>query len=149
MDKLPELKIGGRSIPLYYSTYETLAIQKEIGCTAFQLNDQVFGLEKIDKDEDATVENTRMTVVSDPEKMEKLGKLIRILGNAGLEESGQEPDLTDKWVLRHMKPAMIIVYAVGLMMVINDGNIMEAKGEENGPVDEIKEEIEAKKQPRN
>ena len=149
MNKLPELKIGGRSIPLYYSTYETLAIQQEIGCTAFQLNDQVFGLEKIDKDEDATVENTRLTVVSDPEKMEKLGKLIRILGNAGLEESGQEPDLTDKWVLRHMKPAMIIVYAVGLMMVIRDGNIMEAKEEENGPVDEIKEEIEAKKQPRN
>ena len=149
MNKLPELKIGGRSIPLYYSTYETLAIQHEIGCTAFQLNDQVFGLEKIDKDEDATVENTRLTVVSDPEKMEKLGKLIRILGNAGLEESGQEPDLTDKWVLRHMKPAMIIVYAVGLMMVIRDGNIMEAKEEENGPVDEIKEEIEAKKQPRN
>ena len=149
MNKLPELKIGGRSIPLYYSTYETLAIQHEIGCTAFQLNDQVFGLEKIDKDEDATVENTRMTVVSDPKKMEKLGKLIRILGNAGLEESGQEPDLTDKWVLRHMKPAMIIVYAVGLMMVIRDGNIMEAKEEENGPVDEIKEEIEAKKQPRN
>lgn len=149
MNKLPELKIGGRSIPLYYSTYETLAIQQEIGCTAFQLNDQVFGLEKIDKDEDATVENTRLTVVSDPEKMEKLGKLIRILGNAGLEESGQEPDLTDKWVLRHMKPAMIIAYAVGLMMVIRDGNIMEAKEEENGPVDEIKEEIEAKKQPRN
>ena len=149
MNKLPELKIGGRSIPLYYSTYETLAIQQEIGCTAFQLNDQVFGLEKIDKDEDATVENTRMTVVSDPEKMEKLGKLIRILGNAGLEESGQEPDLTDKWVLRHMKPAMIIAYAVGLMMVIREGNIMEAKEEENGPVDEIKEEIEAKKQPRN
>lgn len=149
MNKLPELKIGGRSIPLYYSTYETLAIQQEIGCTAFQLNDQVFGLEKIDKDEDATVENTRLTVASDPEKMEKLGKLIRILGNAGLEESGQEPDLTDKWVLRHMKPAMIIVYAVGLMMVISNGNTMEAKGEENGPVDEIKEEIEAKKQPRN
>lgn len=149
MNKLPELKIGGRNIPLYYSTYETLAIQREIGCTAFQLNDQVFGLEKIDKDEDATVENTRLTVASDPEKMEKLGKLIRILGNAGLEESGQEPDLTDKWVLRHMKPAMIIAYAVGLMMVIRDGNIMEAKEEENGPVDEIKEEIEAKKQPRN
>ena len=149
MNKLPELKIGGRSIPLYYSTYETLAIQHEIGCTAFQLTDQVFGMEKIDKDEDATVENTRLTVVSDPEKMEKLGKLIRILGNAGLEESGQEPDLTDKWVLRHMKPAMIIVYAVGLIMVIRDGNTMEAKGEENGPVDEIKEEIEAKKQPRN
>ena len=145
MDKLPELKIGGRSIPLYYSTYETMTIQREIGCTAFQLKDEVFGVEIIDEDKDATAENTRLKVVNDPERMEKMGKLIRILGNAGLEETGQEPDLTDKWVLRHIKPAMVIVYAVGLMMVIRDGNIMEAQEEEKGPVDEIKEEIQAKK----
>ena len=145
MEKLPELKIGGRSIPLYYSTYETLAIQKEIGCTAFQLKDDVFGVEIIDEDKDATADNIKLKVANDPERMEKMGKLIRILGNAGLEESGQEPDLTDKWVLRHIKPAMILIYAVGLMMVIRDGNVMEAKEEQKGPVDEIKEEIEAKK----
>ena len=145
MNKLPELKIGGRNIPLYYSTYETLAIQREIGCTAFHLKDDVFGVEVIDEDRDATADNIKLKVANDPERMEKMGKLIRILGNAGLEESGQEPDLTDKWVLRHIKPAMVIIYAVGLMMVIRDGNVMEAKEEQKGPVDEIKEEIEAKK----
>lgn len=143
--KMPEIMIGGRSIPLYYSTYETIAIQRELNCTAFQLNEQVFGVEIIDEEKDRTMDNIRLTVVSDPEKTEKLGKLIRILGNAGLEESGQEGDLTDKWVLRNMKPAMILIYAVGVMTVISEGNMMEQKSDQNGPVDEIKEEQEAKK----
>ena len=140
------LKIGGREIPLYYSTYETIAIQRDIGCTAFQLNEQVFGVEKIDEEEDASLENVKLTVVNDPDKMEKLVKLIRILGNAGLEESGQEPDLTDKWVLRNMKPAMLMLYAVVMMAVITEGNIMEARDEKKGPVDEVLQEENAKKQ---
>ena len=140
------LKIGGREIPLYYSTYETIQIQRDIGCTAFQLNEQVFGVEKIDEEEDASLENVKLTVVNDPDKMEKLGKLIRILGNAGLEESGQEPDLTDKWVLRNMKPAMLMLYAVVMMAVITEGNIMEARDEKKGPVDEVLQEENAKKQ---
>ena len=40
---MTEIKIGGRKIPLFYSVYEMIAIQKEIGCTAFQLKDDVFG----------------------------------------------------------------------------------------------------------
>lgn len=147
MENEPKIiKIGGREIPLYYSTYETIAIQRDIGCTAFQLNEQVFGVEKIDEEEDASLENVKLTVVNDPDKMEKLGKLIRILGNAGLEESGQEPDLTDKWVLRNMKPAMLMLYAVVMMAVITEGNIMEARDEKKGPVDEVLQEETAKKQ---
>ncbi len=140
------LKIGGREIPLYYSTYETIQIQRDIGCTAFQLNEQVFGMEKIDEEEDASLENVKLTVVNDPDKMEKLGKLIRIIGNAGLEQNGQEPDLTDKWVLRNMKPAMLMLYAVVMMAVITEGNIMEARDEKKGPVDEVLQEENAKKQ---
>ena len=81
--------------------------------------------------------------------MENLGKLIRIIGNAGLEESGQEADLTDKWILRNMKPAMVLFYAMAMMAVISQGNIMEAKEENdsNEPVDVILEEERAKKQP--
>ena len=147
MENEPKIvKIGGREIPLYYSTYETIAIQRDIGCTAFQLNEQVFGVEKIDEEEDASLENVKLTVVNDPDKMEKLGKLIRILGNAGLEENGQEPDLTDKWVLRNMKPAMLMLYAVVMMAVITEGNIMEARDEKKGPVDEVLQEENAKKQ---
>lgn len=144
--KMPEIKIGGRSIPLYYSTYETIAIQREIGCTAFQLNDQVFGVETIDEEKDKTMDNIRLTVANDPEKTEKLGKLIRILGNAGLEESGEEGNLTDKWVLRNMKPAMVLIYAIGVMTVISQGNMIEAQEENKGKeTDVILEEENAKK----
>ena len=150
MDKLPEVRIGKRSIPLFYSTYETIAIQREIGCTAFQLKDDVFGTETIDEEKEMTLDNIRLTVDKDPDKMEKLGKLICILGNAGLEESGMEPDLTAKWILRNMKPIMIPIYAMAVMGVIVQGNIMEAKEETtNEPTDVILEEQKAKKQPEN
>ena len=147
--QMPELKIGGREIPLYYSTYETIEIQRELKCTAFQLNEKVFGVEKIDEDKDPTMENIRLRVAEDPEKEERLGKLIRILGNAGLEESGQAADLTDKWVLRNMKPALVPVYAVAVLAVISTGNLMEAKQEEKTgePVDVVLEEEKAKKTP--
>lgn len=151
MDKMPEIKIGKRSIPLFYSTYETIAIQREIGCTAFQLKDTVFGTETIDEDKEPTLDNIRLTVDKDPDKMEKLGILIKILGNAGLEENGQEPDLTAKWILRNMKPVMIPIYAMAVMGVIVAGNIMEAKEDKpkNEETDVILEEENAKKQPEN
>lgn len=141
------IKIGKREIPLFYSTKELIDIQREIGCTGFELKDKVFGLRQVDED---NPESIVLDVVTDPERMEKLGKLIMILGNAGLEEDGQEPDLTLKWVLRNIRPAMIAIYAVTVMAVIIQGNQMEQKEEENsGPVDMILEEENAKKQPGN
>lgn len=139
---MPEIKIGGRTIPLYYSTYETIEIQKSIGCTGFQLNEKVIGARQRDEDDPDSFE---MDLLTNAENQENLGKLIRILGNAGLEEAGMEPDLTDKWVLRHLKPGMIVIYAAVVMTVVNDGNQMEATKEETGPVDEGLEEEQGKK----
>lgn len=139
-----EIKIGNRMIPLFYSTYELIAIQKDIGCTGHQLRDEVFGIRQEDEDDPNSVV---FDCVTDGEKTEKLGKLLRILGNAGLEEDGKEPDLTDKWVLRRMKPGLIMVYALAALNVIIDGNRMEVE-EQEGPVDETLEEQQAKKQQR-
>ena len=146
--KLPKIRIGGREIPLYYSSYEMIAFQDDIGCTAFQLNDVVFGIKRDDEDEDSQV---RFGVLTDAEKLKKLGTLIRILGNAGLEQEGKEPDLTDKWVLRNIKPGMIMLYVIALVAVITEGNKIESTtpDEEKGPVDEGLEEQNAKKQPGN
>ena len=145
---MTEIKIGGRTVPLFYSTFEMIAIQEEIGCTAFQLKDEVFGLVQEDEDDPTSI---RMEAVTDPKKTKKLGTLIRILGNAGLEEKGEEGNLTDKWVLRHMKPGLIAGYGICAMLEINNGNQMESPGkeEETGPVDEVLEEQNAKKQPGN
>lgn len=145
---MTEIKIGERTIPLYYSTYEMIAIQKEIGCTAFQLRDEVFGVKQDDEDDPMSI---RLEVVKDPEKTERLGKLLVILGNAGLEQSGQEGDLTDKWILRNMKPPLIMAYALAAMAEINEGNRVETpvSEEDKGAVDEGLEEQQAKKQPGN
>ena len=146
--KLPTIKIGGREIPLYYSSLEMVDIQKDIGCTAFQLNEEVFGVHLEDEDDPSSV---RFGVITDAAKLEKFGKLIRILGNAGLEEEGRDPDLTDRWVLRHMKPGMIMVYVIAMVTVISDGNRVDSikPKEEEGAVDEGLEEQNAKKQPGN
>ena len=144
---MTEIRIGGRTIPLLYTTCEMIDIQEAIGCTGFQLKDEVFGVYLADEDDPKSV---RMKVATDAERTKKLCSLIRILGNAGLEESGQEPDLTDKWVKRHIKPAMILTYAVVVMAEIIEGNRMERQAEqEKGPVDEGLEEEIAKKQPGN
>ena len=138
-----DIKIGGREIPMALTTFELIAIQDEIGCTVGQLRDEVFGIEhNLETDE------YKFTVVNDKEKLKKFGTLLRILGNAGLEEAGQEPDLTDKWILRHMKPAMIMAYVVVATAVINDAMKMEtAESQESGPVDEMLEEENRKKEP--
>jgi len=145
-EEMTEIKIGGRTIPLSYTTFEMIAIQEEIGCTAYQLRDEVFGIRQEDEDDP---ESIRFDIVTDGKRMKKLGTLIRILGNAGLEERGEEPDLTDKWVLRNIKPVMILPYSVAVMAELTAGNEIEIGDEEQqGPVDETLEEQNAKKPQR-
>ena len=144
---MTNIKIGGREIPLNFTTYEMIAIQKEIGCNAAELRDQVFGLHLADE---GNPNSWQLEVGRDPEKMEKLGKLIRILGNSGLEENGKEPDLTDKWVLRNMKPGLILAYALVAMAEINEGQKSETAEEEQkerGETSVIVLEEERKKAP--
>ena len=86
---MTEIKIGKRTIPLFYSTYEMIAIQREIGCTAYQLKEEVFGVRQDDEDDPMSIV---FDVVKDGVKTKKLGTLLRILGNAGLEEKGEEPE---------------------------------------------------------
>ena len=143
---MTEIKIGGRVLPLSYTAFEMIEIQKQIGCTAFQLREEVFGIRQEDEDDPQSIQ---IDVIRDPERLERMGKLIAILANAGLEESGQEPDVTYKWVLRNMKPALILGYAIATMTEIANGNMMEAKSDETGPVDEGLEEQQAKKQQGN
>lgn len=136
-----EIRIGGREIPMTLTTFELIAIQEEIGCTIGQLQDQVFGLEK-----NLETDEYKFNLAEDKERLKKFGTLIRILGNAGLEEAGQEPDLTDKWILRHMKPVMVMAYVIVITAVINEAMKMEST-QDDGPVDEVLAEENRKKEP--
>lgn len=142
MEKEITMKIGGRDIPLYLSVWETAQIQEEIGCTVGQLRDFVFGIQH-----DIETDEYRFDLIEDKDKMRRLGTLIRILGNAGLEEKGLEPDLTDKWILRRMRPGMLIAYAVVMTAVINQAMQTESGEKQDGPVDELLEEENRKKEP--
>lgn len=115
---MTEITMGGRTIPLQFTSYEMIAIQERIGCTVAQMRDEVFGLHLADEEDP---NSWAMSVTQEPEKLKKLGILIEILGNAGLEEQGQDPDLTEKWVLRHMLPKEVIGYALMASLEINNG----------------------------
>jgi hypothetical protein len=146
-----EIHIGDRVIPVALSTFELITIQEEIGCTVAQLRDEVLGITEAEEPGKDGRPNYHFGVMTDPVKMKKFGTLIRIIGNAGLEEAGEEPDLTDKWVLRHLKPGMLLPMAIVIMAVVNDSMRMETAkaGEENKePVDVTIEEERRKKAPR-
>ena len=149
MGDMTTIKLRDRVIPLFCSTLEMETIEEEIGCTLGQLRDEVFGLRLKDPEADPDkAENYLFELYSDPEKKKRFGKLIRILGNAGLEESGKEPDLTDRWVLRSINPGMLIIYAMVVLSVTNDAQRMETaarRQEDSGPVDEMVEEENRKK----
>ena len=139
---MTEIKIGGRTIPLLYTSQELIDIQEAIGCTGHQLKEEVFGIRQEDEDDPTSIV---FDCVTDGKKTKRLGTLIRIFGNAGLEEKGEEGNLTDKWVLRNIKPGMILPFALVLLAVVNEGNKVEIQNEESGPVDEGLEEQMAKK----
>ena len=139
-----EIKIGGRVVPLLYTTMEMIAIQREIGCTSFQLKEDVFGLYQEDEDDPKSL---HIDVAKDADKVEKLCKLIRILGNAGLEEAGEPADLTNKKVMRAMKPSDMIEAINACMDAMNEGMASEVpERKKEGPVDVVLEEIEKKKE---
>ena len=144
-----EINLGGRKIPLLLTTLELAEIQEDIGCTVAQLRDEVFGLTEDDEPDENGKPVFRFGVVNDPKKIRKMGTLIRILGNAGLEEQGEEPDLTDKWVLRALTPGWIIPMAVILVSIVNEAMKQEKTEEkQSGPVDVTIEEENRKKEPR-
>ena len=141
---MAELTIGGRVIPLSYTCYEMIEIERALGCTAYQLNDKVLGLRQTDEDDPTKIE---MEIFHNPDMKENLGKLIRILGNAGLEDAGQEPDLTDRWVLRALKPGKLNEYISLCLAEMNAGMESEIPpAEEDGPVDVTLETIQKKKE---
>ena len=134
------IHLKGREIPLLYTTLEMKMIQEEIGPMNKAVN-LIMGRNPEDDDD--------TSLFGGAEHLNALGKTVRMMGNAALEENGETPDLTDKWVLRNMKPALILPFAIATMAEINEGNMMEAKREDKGPVDELLEEEQAKKQQGN
>ena len=132
------ITLKGREIPLLYMSYEMKQVQEEIGPINRAIS-MVLGRNPEDKDDHslfATVEH-----------LDAVAKMVRILGNAGLEEAGEEPNLTEKKILRALKPSEIGDVVNACMNSMAEGmesEIPEKKPE--GPVDVTLEEINKKKE---
>lgn len=132
------LTLGKREIPLLYTTYEMLTIQTDIAPLSKAIR-MVLGRNPDDDDD--------MSRFGSAEHLDAAAKLIRILGNAGLEEAGEAPDLTDKKVMRALKPGEL-ANAVNLCMdAMNEGMASEIpEKKKEGPIDVTLEEINKKKE---
>lgn len=131
------ITLKGREIPLLYTTWEMKQIQEELGPISKAIK-KVLGRNPEDEND--------MSLYAGAEHLAAAATLIRILGNAGLEESGENADLTDKKVLRALKPADLAEAVNKCMDAMAEGmksEIPEKKQE--GPVDVTLEEMQKKK----
>ena len=132
-----EITLKGRKVPLLYTTYEMKAIQEEIGPLG-KVPYMIFGMDPDNKEDTSRYGGA--------EQLEAIASLIRILGNAGLEEAGEAPDLTNKKIMRSLKPKELMDTVQICVEAMNEG--MESEYPEKkpeGPVDVTLEEINKKK----
>jgi len=130
------ITLKGREIPLLYTVYEMKQIQDDIAPISRAIS-LVLGRNPDDK--------TDTSKYGSAEHLEAAAKMIRILGNAGLEEAGEAPDLTDKKVMRALRPVELPAAVNICMDALTEGMASEIpEKEEEGPVDVTLEEMKKK-----
>lgn len=133
------INLKGREVPLIYTTYEMLEIQEKIAPISEAIN-LLLGKDKEDQ-------KKQYSLFGSTEHLKATAKFVVILGNAGLEENGNNPDLTEKKVLRAMKPDDIGVIVNKCLDAMAEGMASEIpEKKKEGPVDVVLEEIEKKKE---
>lgn len=133
---MASITLKGREIPLLYTTYEMKQIQDDIAPIQKAMR-LVLGRNPED-DEDKTWFGSAA-------QLDALAKMVRILGNAGLEEAGQEADLTEKKIMRSLKPIELGEIINACMDAMTEGMASEIpEKEEEGPVDVTLEEMKKK-----
>ena len=132
------ITLKGREIPLMYTTWEMKQVQEELGPMSLAIA-RVLGRNPEDE--------TDTSRYGGAEHIGAVATLIRILGNAGLEEAGENPDLTEKKVLRALKPAELVAAINACMDAMNEGMASEIpEKKKEGPVDVTLEEMNKKKE---
>lgn len=127
------ITLKGREIPLMYTTWEMKLIQEQIS----PIGDFEYMLLGRNKDDENDT-----SLYGGKDQLNALAGAIRILGNAGLEEAGEEANLTDKWVMRALRPAQLVDAVKAVLDALREGNRSEIPEEKkSGPVDVTLEEI--------
>ena len=128
-----------REIPLIYTVYEMKTIQEEIAPLHKAIN-MVMGNNPEDSEDKG--------YAGSAEHISAIAKMIKIMGNAGLEEAGENADLTEKMIMRAMRPTDFAKAVNACIHAMNEGMASEVPQEKKneGPVDVTLEEINKKKE---
>lgn len=132
------INLRGREVPLLYTTFEMKESQEQVAPfeTAMAM---LLGQNPEDEKDQSPFGGAK--------HLETIAKMIKIMGNAGLEEAGENPDLTEKKIMRAIRPAEIGIMIKKVMKAMNEGMASEIPKEtQSGPVDVVLEEIEKKKE---
>lgn len=130
------ITLKGREIPLLYTTWEMKQVQEEIAPIGRAIS-LVLGRNPDDK--------TDTSQYGGASHLAAAATLIKILGNAGLEDAGKDADLTEKKILRALKPNELPGVINACMDALNEGMSSEIpEKEETGPVDVTLEEMKKK-----
>ena len=124
MEKIT-VEIGGRVIPLKYTMRELADMEEQIG----------------------TMDQFRDLILEGRKRLRNMAAAIRIMGNAGLKDAGEEADLTDDGVLDAMDPNKMKTYQIAVLAAFTGGWKMETEEEKEHDV--VLEEIERKKEKGN
>ena len=136
---MASITIKGREIPLIYTVYEMKQVQEEIAPLDRAIS-LVLGRNPDDKEDQSKYGGA--------EHLEAAVTLIRILGNAGLEEAGEAPDLTEKKIMRALKPGELMMAINTCMDTMAEGMASEIpEKKQEGPVDVTLEDMK-KKEPK-
>ena len=131
------ITLKGREIPLVYTVLEMKTIQEEVA----PLGKLIYTLSGRNPDDEKDT-----SLYAGPEHIGAVASVVRILGNAGLEEAGEEPDLTDRWVMRAIRPAELTRVLNAVMKALNDGMASEIPPRQSDePVDVTLEKLNKKK----
>ena len=134
---MASITLKGREIPLLLSTYELKQLQEEVA-TLGELNNVLFARNPDDETDHSRYLST--------EHMEAVAKAVRIMGNAGLEEAGEEANLTEKMIMRSISPYKFPEVINACANAITEGYQSEIPEEKpDGPVDVTLEEMKKKK----
>ena len=134
---MASLTLKGRTVPLLYTTFEMKQIQEEV-CPLGDLQYVLFGRSKDGAEDDTSR-------FGSPEHLSALAKTVVIFGNAGLEEAGEAPDLTEKKVLRALRPPDLVNVINACTRAMGEGMESEfPEKEDEGPVDVTLEEMKKK-----
>ena len=126
----------GKEIPLRYSTLEMLDIQEDVG----QIDAAIKTLNGLNPDDDKD-----LSKIVGKDQLKALGSFLRIMGNAGLRERGEEANMKNREILSWIQPWEIYIAVNAVMDEIAVGMRSEIPDkEEEGPVDVTLEEIKKK-----